>query len=140
MDLQNFDYKIKEQDRYLPIANVTRTMKKALSPNAKLSKEARECVQECALEFISFVTSQAMDKCLLEKRKTLNGEDILYALHSLGFEHYLELLKIYLVKYRHLERHAPPKKRTKNYESEDELVEPCEFLSPPFDDLLNLEP
>lgn len=100
----NEDYEIKEQDRFLPIANVARVMKLALPPQAKLSKESKQCVQECVSEFISFVTSQAVDKCTLEKRKTLNGEDILWAMFTLGFEHYAETLKIYLAKYRHYEQ------------------------------------
>lgn len=102
--LRNCDYEIKEQDRYLPIANVARVMKLALPPQAKLSKESKECVQECVSEFISFVTSQAVDRCALEKRKTLNGEDILWAMFTLGFDHYAETLKIYLAKYRHFEQ------------------------------------
>lgn len=102
--LRNCDYEIKEQDRYLPIANVARVMKLALPPQAKLSKESKECVQECVSEFISFVTSQAVDRCTLEKRKTLNGEDVLWAMFTLGFEHYAETLKIYLAKYRQFEQ------------------------------------
>lgn len=35
----------REQDRFLPIANVSRIMKKALPANAKISKEAKETVQ-----------------------------------------------------------------------------------------------
>lgn len=134
MELRNCDYEIKEQDRYLPIANVTRVMKKALPTSAKLSKEARECIQECASEFISFVTSQAMDKCLLEKRKTLNGEDLLHAMFSLGFEHYSEMLKIYLAKYREMEqfeglqkRRAAPVKDMYNEYPEDGLLPEEEF-------------
>ncbi|KAG0364491.1 hypothetical protein BGZ54_007444 [Gamsiella multidivaricata] len=92
------DYK--EQDRFLPIANVARIMKKALPDNAKIAKEAKETVQECVSEFISFITSEASDRCQLEKRKTINGEDILWAMQSLGFENYAEALKIYLAKYR----------------------------------------
>ncbi|KAF9954095.1 Nuclear transcription factor Y subunit B-3 [Mortierella alpina] len=92
------DYK--EQDRFLPIANVARIMKKALPDNAKIAKEAKETVQECVSEFISFITSEASDRCQLEKRKTINGEDILWAMQSLGFENYAEALKIYLSKYR----------------------------------------
>jgi hypothetical protein len=56
--VDNSDGPIKEQDRYLPIANITRIMKKSLPPNAKISKEAKECVQECVSEFISFITSE----------------------------------------------------------------------------------
>jgi hypothetical protein len=48
----------REQDRFLPIANVARIMKKALPDNAKIAKEAKETVQECVSEFISFITSE----------------------------------------------------------------------------------
>lgn len=40
-----------------------RIMKKILPPNAKISKEAKETMQECVSEFISFVTSEASEKC-----------------------------------------------------------------------------
>ncbi|CAG8668750.1 10619_t:CDS:2 [Dentiscutata erythropus] len=53
-DVEDF----KEQDRFLPIANVARIMKRALPDNAKIAKEAKECVQECVSEFISFITSE----------------------------------------------------------------------------------
>ncbi|KAF8466497.1 histone-fold-containing protein [Russula ochroleuca] len=90
----------REQDRYLPIANVSRIMKNAVPPTAKIAKDAKECVQECVSEFISFITSEAAEKCQLEKRKTIGGEDILYAMISLGFENYAETLKIHLAKLR----------------------------------------
>lgn len=94
------EFEVKEQDRWLPIANVARIMKTALPENAKIAKEAKECMQECVSEFISFITSEASEKCQQEKRKTVNGEDILFAMTSLGFENYAEALKIYLSKYR----------------------------------------
>ncbi|CAN4093102.1 unnamed protein product [Withania somnifera] len=94
---------IKEQDRVLPIANVGRIMKHILPQNAKLSKEAKETMQECVSEFISFVTGEASDKCHKEKRKTVNGDDICWALGNLGFDDYAEPLKRYLRRYRELE-------------------------------------
>eukprot|EP00798_Chlamydomonas_sp_ICE-L_P016676 gene16676-22934_t len=96
----------REQDRFLPIANISRIMKKALPSNAKIAKDAKETVQECVSEFISFVTSEASDKCQREKRKTINGDDLLWAMSTLGFEEYVEPLKLYLQKYREAE--APP--------------------------------
>jgi nuclear transcription Y subunit beta len=98
-------------------APVARIMKMALPENAKIAKEAKECMQECVSEFISFITSEGMfqlvscasttdhcaiasEKCQQEKRKTVNGEDILFAMTSLGFENYSEALKIYLSRYR----------------------------------------
>jgi histone H3/H4 len=107
-------------------------MKKCLPTTTKVSKDAKECVQECTSEFISFITSEAAERCLHEKRsvtradagwigrpepettmynnlaemltgsfsKTINGEDILFAMTTLGFENYADTLKIYLAKYR----------------------------------------
>lgn len=91
---------LREQDRWLPINNVSRLMKNTLPVTAKVSKDAKECMQECVSEFISFVTSEASDRCSSDKRKTINGEDILISMHALGFENYAEVLKIYLAKYR----------------------------------------
>jgi histone H3/H4 len=77
-----------------------RIMRKILPKNAKISKEAKECVQECVSEFISFITSEASEKCKREKRKTINGDDILWAMSGLGFDNYLEPMRVYLHKYR----------------------------------------
>ncbi|CAG99508.1 Hap3p [Kluyveromyces lactis] len=96
----NYLNELAEQDRWLPINNVARLMKNTLPATTKVSKDAKECMQECVSEFISFVTSEACDRCTSGKRKTINGEDILLSLHALGFENYAEVLKIYLAKYR----------------------------------------
>nr|WLQ69705.1 NFY protein [Zingiber officinale] len=91
---------VREQDRFLPIANIIRIMKKGLPANAKVAKDAKETMQECVSEFISFVTSEASDRCQKEKRKTINGDDLLWSMATLGFEDYIEPLKLYLQKYR----------------------------------------
>ena len=99
-DDEELPHFLREQDRFLPIANVAKLMKKAIPERGKIAKEAKECVQECVSEFISFITSEAAERCSLEKRKTINGEDILFAMSNLGFDNYVEPLKIYLTKYR----------------------------------------
>ncbi|GMH13156.1 hypothetical protein Nepgr_014997 [Nepenthes gracilis] len=91
---------VEESERLLPIANVGRIMKQILPPNAKISKEAKETMQECVTEFISFVTGEASDKCQKENRKTINGDDICCALNALGFDNYAEAVTRYLHKYR----------------------------------------
>ena len=63
---RDHDASVREQDRFLPIANVSRIMKKALPSNAKISKDAKETVQECVSEFISFITGM----CLMSKLGT----------------------------------------------------------------------
>ncbi|KVI08187.1 Histone-fold [Cynara cardunculus var. scolymus] len=102
-DNNNSSNNNKEQDRFLPIANVGRIMKKVIPANGKISKDAKETVQECVSEFISFITGEASDKCQQEKRKTINGDDIIWAITTLGFEEYVDPLKQYLLKYRELE-------------------------------------
>ena len=102
------DIEAREQDRFLPIANISRIMKKALPPNAKISKDAKECVQECVSEFISFITSEACEKCLSERRKTINGDDLLHAMTTLGFEKYIEPLRLYLQRYREVTKIDKP--------------------------------
>ncbi|KAH6801657.1 nuclear factor Y [Perilla frutescens var. frutescens] len=98
---------VREHDRFLPIANIGRIMKKALPANGKIAKDAKDTVQECVSEFISFVTSEASDKCQKEKRKTVNGDDLLWAMATLGFEDYIAPLKVYLARYREGDTKGP---------------------------------
>lgn len=114
---------LREQDRFLPIANVARIMKTAMPENSKISKDAKECMQEAVSEFISFITSEASEKCVQEKRKTVNGEDVLFAMTSLGFENYAEALKIYLTKYRETQAVKIEGKLRKNSDVGDEEEE-----------------
>ncbi|KAJ9694643.1 hypothetical protein PVL29_010221 [Vitis rotundifolia] len=100
---------VREQDRFLPIANISRIMKKALPANGKIAKDAKEIMQECVSEFISFITSEASDKCQREKRKTINGDDLLWAMATLGFEDYIDPLKLYLAAYREGDTKGPAK-------------------------------
>lgn len=48
----------------------------------------------------SLTLPRASERCHQEKRKTINGEDILFAMQTLGFDNYVEPLKLYLQKYR----------------------------------------
>ncbi|KAF9357107.1 hypothetical protein BGX34_009600 [Mortierella sp. NVP85] len=109
----------KEQVRFLPIANV-----------AKIAKEAKETVQECVSEFISFITSEASDKCMVEKRKTINGEDILWAMRSLGFENYAEALKIYLGGWIIVMKNERQAGTSKDNEDEEEQDTPIHHQQP----------
>ncbi|KAI6188328.1 Suf domain-containing protein [Aphelenchoides besseyi] len=91
---------IPEQDRFLPIANVAKIMRRVVPENGKLSKESKECVQECVTEFIQFVVAEASERCTTEKRKTITCEDLLQALATLNFDPYVDVLKVYIERYR----------------------------------------
>jgi histone H3/H4 len=59
-------------------APVARIMKNALPDNAKIAKEAKECMQECVSEFISFITSEGE----FARQGTLQLRNLTY--HSVG--------------------------------------------------------
>eukprot|EP00053_Salpingoeca_punica_P009267 m.82946 g.82946 ORF g.82946 m.82946 type:complete len:121 (+) comp14946_c1_seq2:120-482(+) len=88
----------------LPLNNIARVMRNAVAPLDKtvtqISDAAKTCVQECATEFISFVASEANDRCRADGRKAITGDDLLQALEGLGFENYVEPLRHYLAIYR----------------------------------------
>ncbi|KAL0916283.1 hypothetical protein M5K25_013779 [Dendrobium thyrsiflorum] len=91
---------VREQDRFMPIANVIRIMRKVLPTHAKISDDAKETIQECVSEYISFITSEANERCQREQRKTITAEDVLWAMSKLGFDDYVEPLSVYLQRYR----------------------------------------
>ncbi|XP_057953159.1 nuclear transcription factor Y subunit B-1-like isoform X2 [Malania oleifera] len=94
---------VREQDQYMPIANVIRIMRRILPPHAKISDDAKETIQECVSEYISFITGEANDRCQREQRKTITAEDVLWAMGKLGFDDYIEPLTAYLNRYREVE-------------------------------------
>ena len=63
---------------------------------------SRECcfapARRCGSDVLQ--SSEAAEKVLNDKRKTINGEDILYGMTALGFDNYAEACKVYLAKYR----------------------------------------
>jgi nuclear transcription Y subunit beta len=117
----------KEQERFLPIANIGRIMRRGVPEIGKIAKDAKESIQECVSEFISFITSEsvflfslppslcscpdaklrsttnssraipgrrASDKCMKEKRKTINGDDLIWSMGMVSFKDYVEPLKL----------------------------------------------
>lgn len=75
---------LREQDNFLPVANVFHLMVSELPSKGKVSKEAKILMQEMVSEFIGFVTSEANDTCLLQKQRVITHESILQALINLG--------------------------------------------------------
>uniref|UniRef100_A0A2N9IB20 Transcription factor CBF/NF-Y/archaeal histone domain-containing protein n=1 Tax=Fagus sylvatica TaxID=28930 RepID=A0A2N9IB20_FAGSY len=110
---------VKEQEQLLPIANVGRIMKQILPSNAKISKEAKETMQECVSEFISFVTSESSEKCRKERRKTVNGDDVCWAFETLGFDDYAGPIRRYLHIYRELEGERASQDKVRDNEREE---------------------
>lgn len=75
---------IREQDRFLPIANISRIMKKALPEGAKIAKDAKDTVQEAVSEFIAFVTQEG--PCSSGAMRRLELEVVVVTLRGIGSE------------------------------------------------------
>ncbi|XP_058003524.1 nuclear transcription factor Y subunit B isoform X3 [Hevea brasiliensis] len=67
----NSNSNVRGQDRYLPIANISRIMKKAIPANGKIAKDAKETVQECVSEFISFITRRVISARGRKERRSM---------------------------------------------------------------------
>ena len=63
---------------------------------------------------------RASERCSAEKRKTINGEDILFSLGALGFDNYMECVRVYLQKYRKSLTGMKTKKRRDDEDGKDE--------------------
>ena len=111
------------QEGLLPIANIGRIMKDVLPPEAKVSKRAKETIQECATEFIGFVTGEASERCRRERRKTVNGDDICHAMRSLGLDHYAGAMHRYLQRYREGEELAAALNNSSRPPPDDDMIQ-----------------
>ncbi|EYU28244.1 hypothetical protein MIMGU_mgv1a024685mg, partial [Erythranthe guttata] len=90
----------READEYMPIANITRILRRVLPTHAEIADNAKEAIQECVSEFISFITAEANRRCRRDYRRTVTSEDVLAAMASLGFDDYLESLTVFLNNHR----------------------------------------
>lgn len=96
-----FNQPIKRKpDEYLPIANVIKIMRRVLPPQVNILDESKEIIQECASEFIAFLTRLANENCHRECRNIIKPEDILSTMESTGFDNYIEPLTVFLNKHR----------------------------------------
>jgi nuclear transcription Y subunit beta len=87
---------IREKGWLIPISSLVRVMRRVLPPQAKVSDDAKELIQECVSEFISFVTGEANERCQGDHRTTVTGEDVIWAMERLGFDDYVAALRAYV--------------------------------------------
>lgn len=84
---------LKATDRELPLAVVSKIMKKPVPSVAKLSKDSKELMQKCSSEFIAIITCRAKEICDAEARKTITGDDLIRAMDDLDMPYYCEYTK-----------------------------------------------
>jgi len=110
------------QHLLLPLSNISKLMKASVPLDSKISNSSKLMVQSCVSEMISFVAAEANDQVLAEKRRTLNGVDLLCAFKRLGFDAYYEALQIYLAKYRTVANESGKRHRRPRADDDDDVV------------------
>ncbi|KAK6589691.1 CCAAT-box DNA binding subunit B [Cryptosporidium xiaoi] len=89
-------------DNNLPINNIGRIMKLSIPDNGKISRESKVLMQKLSREFICCISLYAGEICTYNKRKVVNGEDIINALSYFGYEDYTFVLLDYLDKWKNI--------------------------------------
>ncbi|THV03315.1 histone-fold-containing protein [Dendrothele bispora CBS 962.96] len=75
-----------DDDLSLPKATVAKMITELLPSDVVCSKETRDLVIECCVEFIHLISSEANEICEKESKKTIAPEHIISALKQLGFD------------------------------------------------------
>ncbi|CDH50105.1 histone-fold-containing protein [Lichtheimia corymbifera JMRC:FSU:9682] len=114
----------------LPKATVQKLINEMMPSDVACTKEARDVLIDCCVEFIHLIASEANDICDKEAKKTIAGEHIVSALRELGFEEYIE--DVEEVYKEHRQQQKDRERRSSRLEktgiSEEELLRQQELL------------
>lgn len=118
------------EDLSLPKATVQKIISEVLPKNIAISKEAREAITECSVEFIMILLTQLNDIAEKEAKKTVASDHVIKALEELGFQNYLSMINKVLDEHKELLK-GKEKKNNKFLNlglSEEELLKQQEEL------------
>jgi len=119
-----------DDDLSLPKATVYKLIGDLLPPDMSCSKETRDLVIECCVEFIHLISSEANEICEKESKKTISPEHVVGALKVLGFESYVEEVEEVLKDHKQQQKDREKKvsKLEQSGLTEAELLEQQEAL------------
>ncbi|KAI7885797.1 histone-fold-containing protein [Lichtheimia hyalospora FSU 10163] len=119
-----------DDDLSLPKATVQKLINEMMPSDVACTKEARDVLIDCCVEFIHLIASEANDICDKEAKKTIAGEHVVSALRELGFEEYIEDVED--VYKEHRQQQKDRERRSSRLEktgiSEEELLRQQELL------------
>ncbi|WBW72986.1 transcription regulator Ncb2 [Schizosaccharomyces osmophilus] len=114
----------------LPKATVQKMVSEMLPEDLTFTKETRDLLIECCVEFIHLVSSEANEICEKESKKTIAAEHIIKALENLEFKEYIS--EVLEVAAEHKEQQKNREKKGSKFEqsgvSRDELLRQQEEL------------
>ncbi|KAE8211365.1 hypothetical protein CF319_g8667 [Tilletia indica] len=79
-----------EDDLSLPKATVFKIISESLPEDITCSKETRDILLDCCLEFINLISSESNDICERGAKKTIAPEHVVQALNDLGFKVFIK--------------------------------------------------
>lgn len=82
------------------IATVQKIIGEVLPSDLTFSKEARDVVIECCIEFIMILSDQSNEIAEQEAKKTIASDHVIKALQELGFNDYIAPIEQALVEHR----------------------------------------
>ncbi|CDR41627.1 CYFA0S07e04346g1_1 [Cyberlindnera fabianii] len=118
------------EDLTLPKATVQKIISEVLPSELTFSKEARDVVIECCIEFIMILSDSSNDIAEKESKKTIASDHVIKALQELGFEEYIEPIEKVVVEHKEAQK-GREKKNNKFQNSgftEEELLRQQEEL------------
>ncbi|EGW33436.1 class 2 transcription repressor NC2, beta subunit [Spathaspora passalidarum NRRL Y-27907] len=127
------------EDLSLPKATVQKIISEILPKDIAISKDAREAITECSIEFIMILSTQSNDIAEKEAKKTIAHEHVVKALEELDFHNYLEIINKIISEHKELLK-GKEKKNNKFQNSglsEEELLRQQEELFKKSRDRLN---
>lgn len=72
------------------VATVQKIVSEIIPSDLVFSRDARDALIECCVEFIGLISTQANDIAENETKKTIASEHVIKALQELGFSDYIE--------------------------------------------------
>lgn len=127
------------EDLSLPKATVQKIISEILPKDIAISKDAREAITECSVEFIMMLSTQSNDIAEKEAKKTIASDHVVKALEELDFNNYLTIINKILNEHKELLK-GKEKKNNKFQNSglsEEELLRQQEELFKKSRDRLN---
>lgn len=112
-------------DLSLPKATVQKIVSEIIPPDLVFSRETRDALIECCIEFIMILTAESNDIAEKESKKTIACEHVLEALKTLGFYDYIEPIKLVITQHKESQKARERKvgKLEQSGRTEEELME-----------------
>ncbi|KAK9447471.1 histone-fold-containing protein [Limtongia smithiae] len=118
-------------DLSLPKATVQKIVSEIVPPDLVFSRDARDALIECCVEFIGVLSQTANEMAEGEAKKTIASDHVIRALQELGFTDYIEPVKQVIQEHKESQKHGRERKVGKFESSgmtEEELLRKQEEL------------